>query len=268
LLSHWQGSLGAKGTEEAGKELQCIKTVLLASMQGYNPSTAIEFGRKVLYSTERPTFGELEAHVKKNKTAGRIEHGPMAKKLQPIIIKRVQEGRPRRAWWCLEDRLRRLCDGHDGLFLADVAAGQHHGGRQKRHLRLFSIATQSSHCKAAQVQAASNSIIHRRWQRFDPKSAGQSKRGEGTDSKHQKEPHRRSSAKLKRANFVMPKRLAERQPRKSPAVISSEPEAMAEFSSQIKLEITPDGLLQIQIVDDQRRPMFDSGSAAVKALHA
>jgi chemotaxis protein MotA len=51
--------------EEGGKELQCIKTTLLASMQGYNPSTAIEFGRKVLYSTERPTFGELEAFVKK-----------------------------------------------------------------------------------------------------------------------------------------------------------------------------------------------------------
>ncbi|RFO95034.1 flagellar motor stator protein MotA [Rhodoferax lacus] len=51
--------------EESGKELQCIKTTLLASMQGYNPSTAIEFGRKVLYSTERPTFAELEAFVKK-----------------------------------------------------------------------------------------------------------------------------------------------------------------------------------------------------------
>jgi chemotaxis protein MotA len=51
--------------EENGKELQCIKTTLLASMQGYNPSTAIEFGRKVLYSTERPTFAELEAYVKK-----------------------------------------------------------------------------------------------------------------------------------------------------------------------------------------------------------
>lgn len=51
--------------EEAGKELQCIKTTLLASMQGYNPSTAIEFGRKVLYSTDRPTFVELEAYVKK-----------------------------------------------------------------------------------------------------------------------------------------------------------------------------------------------------------
>ena len=51
--------------EESGKELQCIKTTLLASMQGYNPSTAIEFGRKVLYSTERPTFSELESFVKK-----------------------------------------------------------------------------------------------------------------------------------------------------------------------------------------------------------
>ncbi len=51
--------------EEAGKELQCIKITLLASMQGYNPSTAIEFGRKVLYSTERPSFSELETFVKK-----------------------------------------------------------------------------------------------------------------------------------------------------------------------------------------------------------
>ncbi|MEY3124413.1 MAG: flagellar motor stator protein MotA [Pseudomonadota bacterium] len=51
--------------EEGGKELQCIKTTLLASMQGYNPSTAIEFGRKVLFSLDRPTFSELEAHVKK-----------------------------------------------------------------------------------------------------------------------------------------------------------------------------------------------------------
>ncbi|MFZ2307710.1 MAG: flagellar motor stator protein MotA [Rhodoferax sp.] len=53
--------------EENGKELQCIRTTLLASMQGYNPSTAIEFGRKVLYSTERPTFVELESYVKGKK---------------------------------------------------------------------------------------------------------------------------------------------------------------------------------------------------------
>lgn len=51
--------------DEDSKELQCIKTTLLASMQGYAPQVAIEFGRKVLYSTERPSFSELESHVKK-----------------------------------------------------------------------------------------------------------------------------------------------------------------------------------------------------------
>jgi chemotaxis protein MotA len=53
--------------DESSKELQCIKTTLLASMQGYAPQVAVEFGRKVLYSTERPTFAELEGHVKGKK---------------------------------------------------------------------------------------------------------------------------------------------------------------------------------------------------------
>ena len=53
--------------DENGKELQCIKTTLLASMQGYAPQVAVEFGRKVLYSTERPSFAELEGHVKGKK---------------------------------------------------------------------------------------------------------------------------------------------------------------------------------------------------------
>jgi chemotaxis protein MotB len=46
------------------------------------------------------------------------------------------------------------------------------------------------------------------------------------------------------------------------AAISNNPK-LSEYASQIKLQITPDGL-QIQIVDDQKRPMFDSGSASVK----
>ena len=36
-----------------------------------------------------------------------------------------------------------------------------------------------------------------------------------------------------------------------------------EYRSQIRIDVTPDGL-QIQIVDHQNRPMFDSGSALVK----
>jgi chemotaxis protein MotA len=49
---------------EDSKVYHCVKTTLLASMNGYPPSIAVEFGRKVLFSTERPSFNELEAHVK------------------------------------------------------------------------------------------------------------------------------------------------------------------------------------------------------------
>lgn len=53
--------------DESTKELQCVKVTLLASMQGYAPTIAVEFGRKVLFSTERPSFIELESHVKQKK---------------------------------------------------------------------------------------------------------------------------------------------------------------------------------------------------------
>ena len=61
------GTLMEQKVEDSTKEFQCIKTTLLASLQGYAPQSAIEFGRKVLYSTERPTFSELEQHVKGQK---------------------------------------------------------------------------------------------------------------------------------------------------------------------------------------------------------
>ena len=53
--------------DEATKELHCVKATLLASLQGYAPAVAVEFGRKILYSTERPTFVELEKHVKQKR---------------------------------------------------------------------------------------------------------------------------------------------------------------------------------------------------------
>jgi chemotaxis protein MotA len=53
--------------EQGGKIYQCIKVVLLASMNGYAPQVAVEFGRKVLYSTDRPSFIELEQDIKSRK---------------------------------------------------------------------------------------------------------------------------------------------------------------------------------------------------------
>ena len=61
------GGLLEQKVDDGSKELQCIKTTLLASMQGYAPQVAVEFGRKVLFSTDRPTFIELEQHVKGKK---------------------------------------------------------------------------------------------------------------------------------------------------------------------------------------------------------
>jgi chemotaxis protein MotA len=52
---------------EQTKMFQCIKVTILASLNGYAPAIAVEFGRKVLFSTERPSFAELEEHVRKVK---------------------------------------------------------------------------------------------------------------------------------------------------------------------------------------------------------
>jgi len=57
-------SLLEQKLDESSKMLQCVKVTLLASLNGYAPALAVEFGRKVLYSTERPSFMELETHVK------------------------------------------------------------------------------------------------------------------------------------------------------------------------------------------------------------
>jgi len=57
-------SLLEQKLNEGTKMLQTIKVTLLASLNGYAPALAVEFGRNVLYSTERPSFSELEEHVK------------------------------------------------------------------------------------------------------------------------------------------------------------------------------------------------------------
>lgn len=62
-------NLASQKADEATKELQCVKATLLASVQGYAPAVALEFGRKVLYSTERPSFSEMENHVKGRKAS-------------------------------------------------------------------------------------------------------------------------------------------------------------------------------------------------------
>ncbi|MDE1547196.1 flagellar motor stator protein MotA [Dechloromonas agitata] len=53
--------------QEGATIYRCIKMVLLASMSGYAPQVAIEFGRKALDSHNRPSFRELEEELKARK---------------------------------------------------------------------------------------------------------------------------------------------------------------------------------------------------------
>lgn len=46
------------------KFYQCMKVCILATINGMPPQIAVEFGRKTLYSEERPSFYELEECVK------------------------------------------------------------------------------------------------------------------------------------------------------------------------------------------------------------
>jgi chemotaxis protein MotA len=56
---------------EATKVFECAQVTLMANLNGYQPQIAVEFGRKVLYSTERPSFSELEGLVKEVKSSAR-----------------------------------------------------------------------------------------------------------------------------------------------------------------------------------------------------
>lgn len=56
-----------KRVADSGRVFQTIKVTLLASLNGYAPQVAVEFGRKVLESHDRPSFTELEEFVKSAK---------------------------------------------------------------------------------------------------------------------------------------------------------------------------------------------------------
>ncbi|MCT6868277.1 flagellar motor stator protein MotA [Gilliamella apicola] len=58
------------------KILECIKVILIASMHDYAPQICIEFGRKTIFSHERPSFFELEKYIQevKDKNANSKEN--------------------------------------------------------------------------------------------------------------------------------------------------------------------------------------------------
>ncbi|GAB3487919.1 flagellar motor protein MotB [Curvibacter fontanus] len=88
--------------------------------------------------------------------------------------------------------------------------------------------------------------------------AGQQHQGESADPMKKRRALEMARAEAARQDA---RRLAALSAKISAAISNNK--KLAQYSNQIRLETTPDGL-QIQIVDEQGRPMFTSGSAVVQ----
>jgi chemotaxis protein MotB len=179
-----------------------------------------------------------------------------AKKLQPIIIKRVKKGGHVAHGGAWKIAYADFVTAMMAFFLLMWLLGSTSEGDKKGISDYFQSPMKVA-MQGGTGAGASSSVINGGGSDLT-QSSGQAKRGDGADKRAKK-----MSGELKKIEVAKrdAKMLAELSA-KIAAAISNNPK-MAEFASQIRLEITPDGLL-IQIVDDQKRPMFDSGSAALK----
>ena len=179
-----------------------------------------------------------------------------AKKLQPIIIKRIKKGGHSAHGGAWKIAYADFVTAMMAFFLLMWLLGSTSEGDKKGISDYFQSPLKVA-MQGGSVAGASNSVITGGGNDLT-QSAGQSRRGDGEEKSAKKMSG--DQAKVERAKKDA-KDLATLAAKIAGAISNNA--KMAEFSSQIKLEITPDGL-QIQIVDDQRRPMFDSGSASVK----
>jgi chemotaxis protein MotB len=179
-----------------------------------------------------------------------------AKKLQPIIIKRVKKGGHSAHGGAWKIAYADFVTAMMAFFLLMWLLGSTSEGDKKGISDYFQSPLKVA-MQGGAGAGASNSVITGGGNDLT-QSVGQSKRSDGDEKKAAKSAKEQSKAERAKKDAQQLAALSA----KIASVISNS-EKLAEFSSQIKLQITPDGL-QIQIVDDQKRPMFDSGSAVVK----
>ena len=176
-----------------------------------------------------------------------------SKKLQPIIIKRVKKGGHSVHGGAWKIAYADFVTAMMAFFLLMWLLGSTSEGDKKGLSDYFQSPLRVA-MQGGTGAGASASIITGGGSDLT-QSSGLSRRGDGKAKKSTKEQKKSERAKQDA------QKLAELSATIS-AIISNTP-SLTEFSKQISLRMTPDGL-QIQIVDDQKRPMFDSGSAVVK----
>jgi chemotaxis protein MotB len=179
-----------------------------------------------------------------------------AKKLQPIIIKRVKKGGHAVHGGAWKIAYADFVTAMMAFFLLMWLLGSTSEGDKKGLSDYFQSPLKVA-MQGGSGAGASNSVINGGGNDIS-QTSGQSAKSDAEAKRSRKvatEQFRQSEAKAdSRRLSALSAKIA--------AAISNN-KKLSDFASQIKLQITPDGL-QIQIVDDQKRPMFDSGSASVK----
>ena len=179
-----------------------------------------------------------------------------AKKLQPIIIKRIKKGGHAAHGGAWKIAYADFVTAMMAFFLLMWLLGSTSEGDKKGISDYFSSPLKVS-MMGGSGAGASNSVIQGGGTDLT-KQVAQNKGGDSSEPLRKKAAADAARAEVAKQDA---RKLAVLSAKIS-AVISNNPK-LAEYKSQIKLETTPDGL-QITIVDDQNRPMFDVGSALVK----
>jgi chemotaxis protein MotB len=178
------------------------------------------------------------------------------KKLQPIIVKKIKKGGHAVHGGAWKIAYADFVTAMMAFFLLMWLLGSTTEGDKKGISDYF-----SSPLKVALMggsgAGASNSVIQGGGNDMT-QATGQSKKSDPNDPIQRKMALEAMKVEVAKQDA---KKLANLSA-KIASVITNSPK-LSEFKSQIRLDTTPDGL-QIQIIDDQNRPMFDSGSAVVK----
>ena len=179
-----------------------------------------------------------------------------SKKLQPIIIKRVKKGGHAAHGGAWKIAYADFVTAMMAFFLLMWLLGSTAEGDKKGIADYFNSPLKVSLLGGGTGSGDSSSVVRGGGTDLS-RTDGQVKKGD-IEAQHKTVQLQALKAQQRRAEAARLESLKQ----KVEQVLAASPK-LAAMKSQIRLDMTRDGL-RIQIVDEQNRPMFDSGSAVVK----
>jgi len=179
-----------------------------------------------------------------------------SKKLQPIIIKRIKKGGHGAHGGAWKIAYADFVTAMMAFFLLMWLLGSTAEGDKKGIADYFASPMKVAMIAGGSGSGDSSSVVKGGGTDLS-RSSGQVKAGD-TEAQRKTYQLKALKADQRRAEAARLESLKN----KVEDVLAASPK-LAALKSQIRLDMTPDGL-RIQIVDEQSRPMFDSGSAVVK----